>query len=227
MRLSDKQKPHLITLCKVLNIVDRHSGYTSIIPCTAEIDADAVIDIFERLIKPTVGLPLSIVSYKDPLFMSGKFQEWLRVNGVRYKVTFSHHVESDGHTERKNKEISKIFAAAQLEGNDWITAAPKILAKVNARQNKSRGESPFFICHRLQPKLYSLELPHPIPIYSDPTKRFYQAAEKLTKAKYDQIIQANKCRRQAPNDKIHDQVILSTKNLPATFHQSKLAPKCM
>ena len=75
LSLSDKQKPHFITNCKVLNIVDRHSGYTYIIPCTTEIDADGVIDIFERLIKLTVGLPLSIVSDQDPLFMSGKFQE--------------------------------------------------------------------------------------------------------------------------------------------------------
>ena len=87
LRLSDKQKPHFITRCKVLNIVNRHSGDTYIIPCTAEIDADGVMDILERLIKPTVGLPLSIVSDQDPLFMSGKFQEWLLVNGVRHKVT--------------------------------------------------------------------------------------------------------------------------------------------
>ena len=67
-----------------------------------------------------------------------------------------------------------MFAAAQLEGDDWITAAPEIHAKVNARQNMSRGESPFFILHAFQPKLSSSELPHPIPIYSDPAKRFYQ-----------------------------------------------------
>ena len=29
-----------------------------------------------------------------------------------------------------------MFAAAQLEGDDWITAVPKIQAKGNARQNK-------------------------------------------------------------------------------------------
>ena len=63
-----------------------------------------------------------------------------------------------------------MFAAAQLEGDDWITAASKIQAKVNARQNKSRGESPFFILYVFQPKLFSSELRHPIPIYSDPAK---------------------------------------------------------
>ena len=96
---------------------------------------------------------------------------------------------------------------------------------MNARQNKSKGESPFFTLYRFQAKLSSSELPHPIPIYSDPANRFYAAVEKLTKAKYDQTIQANKARREAPNYKINDQVILSTKNLPAAFHQSKLAPK--
>ena len=62
LRLSDKLKPHVITLCKVLNIVDWHSGYTLIIPCTAEMNADGVLDICERLIKSTVGQPLSIIS---------------------------------------------------------------------------------------------------------------------------------------------------------------------
>ena len=155
LRLSDKQKPHFITVCKVLNIVDRHSGYTYLIPCTAEIDADGVIDIFERLIKPTVGLPLSIVSDQDPLFMSGKFQGWLLVNGVGHKVTSTYHSESDGRTDRRNEEISEMFAAAQLEGEHRITAAPKIQPNVNARQNKSRGQSPFFTLYGFQPKLSS------------------------------------------------------------------------
>ena len=93
--------------------------------------------------------------------MSGKFQEWLQVNGVRHKVTSTYNPESDGQTERKNAEISEMFAAAQLEEDDCITAVPKIQAKVNARHNKSRGESPFFTRDGLQPELSSSELPHP------------------------------------------------------------------
>ena len=58
-----------------------------------------------------------------------------------------------------------MFVAAQLEGDEWITAAPKIQAKVNNRQNKSRGEFRFFTLYGFQPKLPSSELPHPIPIY--------------------------------------------------------------
>ena len=46
MRYSAKQKPHLITCCKVLNIMDRHSDDNYIIRCTGEINAAGVIDIF-------------------------------------------------------------------------------------------------------------------------------------------------------------------------------------
>ena len=69
---------------------------------TAEIDEDSVIDMFDRLLKPTVGLPLPLVSDEDTLFMSGTFQEWLQVNGVRHKVTSTYQSESDRQTERKN-----------------------------------------------------------------------------------------------------------------------------
>ena len=40
-------------------------------------------------------------------------------------------------------------------------------------------------------------------------------------------MQANKHSREAFNYKLTDEVILPTKNLPAAFHQSKLAPKWM
>ena len=104
--------------------------------------------------------------------MSGKFREWSQVNRVRHKVTSTYHAESDGQTERKNKKISEMFAGAHFDGDDWITAAPKIQAKVNVRPNTSRGESSLFTLRGLQPILSSLEQPHPILIYSEPAERF-------------------------------------------------------
>ena len=62
LRLFDKQKTRYITLCNILNIVNRRLGDTDIMPCTTEIHADSIIDMFERLINSTVGLLLSIVS---------------------------------------------------------------------------------------------------------------------------------------------------------------------
>ena len=65
-----------------------------------------------------------------------------------------------------------MFAAAQFEGDHVITAGPKIQATVHARENNSRGESPFFTLYGLRPKVPSSELPHAMHIYSDQAKRF-------------------------------------------------------
>ena len=103
MRFSDKQKPHFVTFCKLLTIIDRHSGYTYIIPCTGEINAAGVIDICEKHIKPTIGLPFSIISDQDVLFMSAEFQDWLIKNSIKHEVSTTYHSETDAQIESKNR----------------------------------------------------------------------------------------------------------------------------
>ena len=165
MRFSDKLKPQFVIFCRVLNIIDSHSGYTYIIHCTGEINAAGVIEIFEKHIKPTIGLPFSIVSDQDVLFLSPEFQDWLIKNGMRQKGSTTYHTETDCQTERKIRKLSEMFAAHELEGTDWLTAAPNVQTQVNSRVSKSRGQSPFFTLHGFQPKSTSTELPQPIPVY--------------------------------------------------------------
>lgn len=96
IRLSHKQNPHFVTLCKVLNIIDRHSGYTYIISCTGEINIAGVIDLVEMHIKPTFGLPYRIVSEKNVLFMSAEFEDWLINTMIRHAVCTTHWTNTDG-----------------------------------------------------------------------------------------------------------------------------------
>ena len=73
MKISSKQKPYFVTFSKVLNIMDRQSAYTYIILYNGKINVTGVIDIFEKYIKPTIGLLFSIISDQDVLFM---LTEW-------------------------------------------------------------------------------------------------------------------------------------------------------
>ena len=184
MRFSDQQKPHFVTFCKVVNIIDRHSSYTYIIPCTGEINAAGVIHIFEKHIKPTIGLPFSIVSDKDVLFMSAEFRDWIMKNSITHKVSATDHHETDGQTESKNRQLTEMFADHELPGTDWLTAASKVQPQMNSRVSKSRAQSPFFTLSGFQPQVSSTELPHPIPVYSDRAQRHSSAAEKLNSAKH-------------------------------------------
>src|SRR5438105_3662969 len=103
-------KPHMIQFHKLLIIFDRLTDYTFLIRCIAKITAENIISIFEKLIKPTVVLPVIIVSDQDTLFMSRIFQNWLSENGILYKVGSTYDLESDGGSKRKNKSIIYMFA---------------------------------------------------------------------------------------------------------------------
>ena len=87
MKFSDKQKPHFVTFYIVLNIVYRNSGYMYIIPCTAKINAEVVIHIFEKHIKRTISLPFSIVLDQDIVFVSAEFQDYIIANAIKHKVS--------------------------------------------------------------------------------------------------------------------------------------------
>jgi len=66
---------HNISFDKLLVISCRHTDFTFLIPCIKELNAKDVIDIFEKWIKPTVGLPYEIIPDQDVLFMSAIFQD--------------------------------------------------------------------------------------------------------------------------------------------------------
>jgi len=77
-----------------------------------------------------------------------------------------------------------MFAAKKLEdGINWVQAAPSVQIEVNTAVSGPRGKSPWHILLGFDPKLGSTPLSIPIPIFSNPAKRFYEAAENLTKAK--------------------------------------------
>jgi len=131
--------------------------------------------------------------------MSALFQDWANSVGVRHKASSAYHPQTDGASERKNKTIIPMFAAKKLEdGTNWVQAAPSVQIEVNTAISGPRGKSPEHMLLSFDPKLGSTALPIPVPIFSNPAKRFYEAAENLPKAKIQETHQANNKRRASP-----------------------------
>jgi len=115
-----------------------------------------------------------------------------------------------------------MFIAEQAQEVNWVKVAPKIQTQVNARISEPRKNSPFFLMYGFNPKLAASPLPHPIPIYANPTKLHYQLGNNLTVTKLNQITSANKNRRPATPYEEGELVMVSTKNFPSHFNTSKL-----
>jgi len=81
--------------------------------------------IFAREIWKYHGLPTDIVSDRDSRFTSETWKEFLRLSGIRPRMSTAFHLQTDGQTERLNQMIEAYLRAfVSKEQDDWVCLLP-------------------------------------------------------------------------------------------------------
>ncbi|WVZ00664.1 hypothetical protein V8G54_026733 [Vigna mungo] len=104
----------------ILVMVDRLSKYAHFLPLKHPYSVKTVAEIFIREVVRLHGIPQSIVTDGDPLFLSMFWKELFKSQGTQLKMSTAYHPEMDGQTE------VLLFRAAQ--GMDKRAAVGGILA---------------------------------------------------------------------------------------------------
>jgi hypothetical protein len=125
-------------------VVDRLTRFTHFFTIAIDFSATQVAKLFFTKIFRLHGLPKTIVSDRDNMFMTTFQQELFRLVGMNLTPSTSYHPQTDGHTEIVNKWVEE-YLRNYVEGQQKAWARWLHLAEYcyNTTQHMSIGMSPF------------------------------------------------------------------------------------
>lgn len=111
----------------IMVIVDRLSKYGHFLPLTHPFTASQVAQLFLDNVYKLHGLPKSIVSDRDKVFISQFWQAWFKHLKVDLKMSTAYHPQTDGQTEIVNKCLECYLRCmcgdAPKEWMKWLSLA--------------------------------------------------------------------------------------------------------
>ena len=101
-------------------IVDRLSKYAHFLTLSHPYSALTVAQLFFDNIYRLHGLPNSIVSDRDKIFISRFWQELFKLSGTQLKLSTSYHPRTDGQTEVVNRTLQTYFEVYGLRNTSGV-----------------------------------------------------------------------------------------------------------
>jgi hypothetical protein len=200
--------------------VDRLTKMVHYCPCREKLSAEDFANLFVANIFRLHGLPLQIVSDRDPRFTSAFWEEVTTTLGMERAFSTAFHPQTDGQTERMNRTMEEMLRhfITPMKG-DWVKCLPVLEFAYNNSRHSATETTPFKLYTGLHPLHPASTLPE--RMYKVPGAEMFvnEMAEDMKRAKQCLLdaqtrmkSQADKHRREV-NFKVGDQVLLATKNL--------------
>lgn len=128
----------------ILVVVDRLTKYCHLIPLSHPYSALKVAQEYLNQVVKLHGVPLSIITDRDSIFISSFWQELSKVLGTKPKLSTSYHPQTDGQTERVNQCIEMYLRCMTgHKPSEWASWIPMAEWWYNTSFHTSAGMTPF------------------------------------------------------------------------------------
>lgn len=125
-------------------IIDRLTKSAHFLPIRKDTSLEKLAEIYIREIVRLHGLPVSIISDRDPRFKSKFWQSLQRALGTRLAFSTAFHPQTDGQTERTIKTLEDMLRACIMDfGGNWENRLPLIEFCYNNSYQSSIQMAPY------------------------------------------------------------------------------------
>ena len=205
----------------IVTFTDRLSKRILVTVTTTSVDAPGVARLFFDTVFRHHGLPTTIISDRDPRFISNFWKSLFKLVGTRLGMSTSFHPQTDGQSERTNRTLEDMLRAYTNDRhNDWdLHLTPAEFAYNNSVQ-ASTNQTPFFLTYGQHPHVPAI---FERPTDSSPVQATEDFLESLRSSLTDAktaLARAQQRQREYENQSRRDvtyaegdQVLLSTANL--------------
>jgi hypothetical protein len=213
-------------------VIDRFTKMAHFIPLpTNEKTAADLATRFAKEIWKYHGLPTDIVSDRDSRFTSNVWQEFLRLSGIRPRMSTAFHPQTDGQTERLNQTIEAYLRAfVGKEQNDWVSLLPMAEFAYNNSVTSGNGMSPFYANYGFHPIAIDPASAGPLnpasQVYAHWMHTVHDESRKGLESAQERMRRYTDPKRQAPPAyQIGDLVMLSGRNIKTRRPSRKMDHK--
>jgi len=133
-------------------VVDRYSKGVNLGALPTSFTAFKVANFFLNIVCKLHGFPRSIVSDRDPIFLSNFWRELFRLSGTQLRLSTAYHPQSDGQTEVMNRILEqylRCFVHSQTAA--WFHYLALAEWCYNTSLHSSTGLTPFEIIYGKPP----------------------------------------------------------------------------
>uniref|UniRef100_H3GEC9 Integrase catalytic domain-containing protein n=1 Tax=Phytophthora ramorum TaxID=164328 RepID=H3GEC9_PHYRM len=139
----------------IVVFVDRFSKMVQLAAVPAEVAAKQTACLFVDLVFRHHGMPLDIVSDRDPRFTARFWQEVFTLLGTQLSMSTADHPQTDGQTERVNRVLVDTMKSYAHSFHQWSDCLPMAEFAINNSVHVSTGHTPFYVNALRHPHSYT------------------------------------------------------------------------